>query len=229
MTRPPSTLSRDGCIDENRRLEAEVESLTTERDEANAWNQRCRDMVRHCRGRLFMDELLDEVEYVALCNDHGAAGRLEDYSDIRRERDEARQAAAVEAKLGDEARAEVESLAKEHRQMEALLALSRETVEVLEADLAEARAEVERLRSDLAAIWTTCTGIVSTAADGPDADNIPRRVEELRERAEELFEALARWGTWAHSPEGAGELFEAAVEGTPAECFPVDAGEAPDA
>lgn len=37
-----------------------------------------------------------------------------------------------------------------------------------------------RMRSDLAAIWTTCTGIVSTAADGPDADNIPRRVEELR-------------------------------------------------
>ena len=50
----------------------------------------------------------------------------------------------------------------------------------------EACVEVERLRADLHAIWTTCTGVVSTHADGPDADNIPRRVEEMREEVERL-------------------------------------------
>lgn len=36
-----------------------------------------------------------------------------------------------------------------------------------------------------------------------------------------LRDSLRRWGRWCYSPEGVGgPLFEAAVEGTPEDCFP---------
>ncbi len=47
------------------------------------------------------------------------------------------------------------------------------------------------------------------------------RAHLQRHRGPVLRAALFRWGAWCHSPDGmGGELFEAAVDGTPPECFP---------
>lgn len=114
----------------------------------------------------------------------------------------------------------------------------------LMGDLAEASDEIDRLEAlasqqaaDLRAIWTSCTGIVCTAAGGPDADNIPRRVAELRALAlepmtgppdgdqgyavvrpivdgDELDPECVEW--WR---EGSGDLFYSGPNGT---CDPDD-------
>lgn len=146
--RPPSTLSRDGCIDEIRRLEAEVEVVTTERDEARFnLSEKRRTLKAICD---FLHPDGGGPENPAGCDVQGYV--IMDITSLR----------------------ERLSLTQQSDRAMAMRA------ERAERERDEARAEVERLRSDLAAIWTTCTGIVSTAADGPDADNIPRRVEELR-------------------------------------------------
>lgn len=79
---------------------------------------------------------------------------------------------------------------------------------------------LERVEKALAIIDECCATF-----DWGAINQLQGRVAELEAEVSVLDGALCAWGRWAHSPDDAvpgSALFEAALEATPARCFPPD-------